>query len=62
MRPDTDLAVLPISPLAEKTTMKSAFCMLSLSLSLSLSVSLSLSLSLSSKEEVDNAVALPRVT
>jgi hypothetical protein len=28
MRPDTDLAGLPISPLAEKTTMKSAFCML----------------------------------
>jgi hypothetical protein len=28
MRPDTDLAGLPISSLAEKTTMKSAFCML----------------------------------
>jgi hypothetical protein len=28
MRPDTDLAGLPISALAEKTTMKSAFCML----------------------------------
>ncbi len=27
MRPDTDLAGLPISPLAEKTTKKSAFCM-----------------------------------
>ncbi len=28
MRSDTDVARLPISPLAEKTTMKSAFCML----------------------------------
>jgi hypothetical protein len=28
MRPDTDLAGLPNSPLAEKTTMKSTFCML----------------------------------
>ncbi len=28
MRLDTDLAGLSISPLAEKTTMKSAFCML----------------------------------
>ena len=28
MRPDADLAGLPISPLAEKTTMKSAFCTL----------------------------------
>jgi hypothetical protein len=28
MRPDTDLAGLPISPFAEKTTMKSTFCML----------------------------------
>ena len=28
MRADTDLAVLPVSPLAEKTTMKSACCML----------------------------------
>jgi hypothetical protein len=27
MRPDTDLAGLPISPFAEKTTMKSTFCM-----------------------------------
>jgi hypothetical protein len=28
IRPDTDLARLPISPPAEKTTMKSVFCML----------------------------------
>jgi hypothetical protein len=28
MRPDPDLAGLPISPLAEKSTMKSVFCML----------------------------------
>ena len=28
IRPDTDLAGLPISPLAEKATMKSAFCVL----------------------------------
>ena len=28
MRPDTDLAGLPISPITEKTTIKSAFCML----------------------------------
>ena len=28
MRPDTDLAGLPISPISEKTTIKSAYCML----------------------------------